>query len=101
MNIQNENLRPLKIKILPLQNFGSLRLKQKIARNVMFTAFPQFSQQILSSKLLLIDKKVSMVYKLKPITIHHLGFVVKNVVDLTFLKNFSNKQIGLNAQIKC
>ena len=67
----------------------------------MFTTFPQFSQQILSSKLLLVDKKVSMVYKLKPITIHHLGFVVKNVVDLTFLKNFSNKQIGLNAQIKC
>ena len=67
----------------------------------MFTVFPQFSQQILSSKLLLIDKKVSMVYKLKPITNHHLGFVVKNVVNLKFLKNCPNKQIGLKAQIKC
>ena len=42
-----------------------------------------------------------MVYKLKPITNHHLGFVVKNVVNLTFLKNCPNKQIGLKAQIKC
>ena len=61
-----------------------------------------FFQQILSDRLLLVDNKVILVvsFELELITTYHLGFIVKNVMDIVIFKKYNLKSGGATLKIK-
>ena len=69
--------------------------------------FSTLSQYILSSRLLLVDKKkkkISDMFKLELVKTYYLGFdvlVLQKCCGCNTFKNFLNKQISLKVQIKC